>query len=86
MPTLSTPYDGPEPGDRVTFSVGVPDAGSVMSGEGFVTAMEPRNEDLSKAFLFIAVLGIPQTITMPVFCCRVVERGALVRRIALSIE
>lgn len=63
--------------DRVQFTIDMGD-GHGMHGEGFLVFVEVRSPD---AWAYVAVLGLPQLAIMPLTACRVVERGALLRRV-----
>ena len=71
-------FGGPAVGDRVQFALPSPQPGGpIMAGEGFVLArIDPT--------VFVGVLGYPNVLTLPLEACKVVEAGALVRRVALA--
>lgn len=73
-------------GDRVQFAIApvVPGAQG-MGGEGYVVAVQLDNVG-RPAVLFFAVLNLPQLIMAPagVVTVKILEAGALVRRVALS--
>lgn len=67
-------------GDYVRFAIPMGD-GNALVGEGYVAFVEPREP---QPWAFVCVLGAPQLVVMPCPACRVLERGALMRRVLTS--
>lgn len=73
-------------GDRVQFVIPAAAPGmQALGGEGFVISAQ-MNPDGVPALFMVAVLNYPQLIMCAVGACqiKVLEAGALVRRVALS--
>jgi hypothetical protein len=67
-------------GDRIQFAIDI-GGGQALAGEGFVSFVEPREPH---PWAFVCVLGAPQLVVIPCPACRVLERGALIRRVLTS--
>lgn len=64
-------------GDYVQIAIPLQD-GNALVGEGYVAFVEPRPE---APWVYVCVLGTPALVVVPIGACRVLERGALLRRV-----
>lgn len=61
-------------GDRIQFDA------DTVAGEGFVLAIM-QQPGTTTGVAYLGVLGLPHVLQIPLQFCRVLERGALVRKV-----